>query len=47
MSFEREEGYTHHHGAENFVADVEVVVREAAALAGEDTVVGSLVGFGP
>src|SRR6201984_1050149 len=33
---EREEGSdTHHHGAENFIADIEVVVREAAALAGE------------
>src|ERR1700739_1469171 len=37
---EGEEGCdTHHHGAENFIADIEVVVCEAAALAGEDAVV--------
>src|SRR4029077_8936699 len=43
---EWEEGCdTHHHGAENFIADVEVVVREAAALAGEMRWFGSLVGY--
>ena len=36
---------THHHGAENFIADIEVVVREAAALAGEDAVVWILGGI--
>jgi hypothetical protein len=34
----------HHHGAENFIADVEVVVREAAALVGKDAVVRVLGG---
>src|SRR6201981_1636118 len=37
---EREErGDPHHHWAQGFVAEVEVVVREAAALAGEDAVI--------
>jgi hypothetical protein len=37
---EGEEGSdAHHHGAENFIEDIEVVVREAASLAGEDAVV--------
>ena len=31
-------GHTHHHGAKSFIADVEIVVGEAAALAGEDAV---------
>jgi hypothetical protein len=34
--------HTHHHGAEDFVADVEVVVREAALLVGQDAVIGIL-----
>src|SRR6476659_602084 len=43
---EGEEGCdTHHHGAENFIADIEVVVCEAAALAGEDAVVWILGGI--
>src|SRR6202048_1627053 len=37
---EREErGHAHHHRAQGFVAEVEVVVCEAAALAGEDPVI--------
>jgi hypothetical protein len=37
---EREErGHPHHHRAQGFIAEVEVVVREAAALAGEDPVI--------
>ena len=37
---EREErGHPHHHRAQGLVAEVEVVVREAAALAGEDPVI--------
>src|SRR6202049_3450311 len=39
-----EGGHTHHHGAENFIADVEVVVREATALVGKDAVVRGLGG---
>src|SRR6476659_5151199 len=43
---EGEEGCdTHHHGAENFISDIEVVVCEAAALAGEDAVVWILGGI--
>src|ERR1700739_1199571 len=43
---EGEEGSdAHHHGAENFIADIEVVMREAAALAGEDAVVWILGGI--
>ena len=38
----KEAGHAHDHGAENFVADVEVVVREAAALVRQDAVVGIL-----
>src|SRR5437899_3872937 len=34
-----ERGHPHHHGAENFIADVEVIVGEAAALVGEDAIV--------
>src|ERR1700730_13089784 len=42
---EREErGHPHHHWAQGFVAEVEVVVREAAALAGEDPVIWILGG---
>ena len=42
---EREErGHPHHHRAQGFVAEVEVVVREAAALAGEDPVIWILGG---
>ena len=33
-----ERGHAHHHGAEHLIADVEVVVREAAALVGENAV---------
>ena len=40
-----EGGHTHHHGAENFIADVEVIVREAAALVGKDAVVRVLGGI--
>ena len=40
-----ERGHTHHHGAKSFIADVEVVVGEAAALAGEDAVVRVLGGI--
>ena len=40
-----ERGHTHHHGAENFIADVEVVVGEAAALVGEDAVMRVLGGI--
>src|SRR6266478_5314976 len=44
-SLEREErGDPHHHRAQGFVAQVEVVVREAAALASEDPVVWILGG---
>src|SRR5580698_9226435 len=39
-----EGGHTHHQGAENFIADVEVVVGEAAALVGKDAVVRVLGG---
>src|SRR6267378_1498188 len=35
----KERGDPHHHRAQGFVAEVEVVVREAAALAGEDAVI--------
>src|SRR6201997_239121 len=42
---EREErGHPHHHRAQGFVAEVEVVVCEAAALAGEDPVIWILGG---
>ena len=42
---EREErGDPHHHRAQGFIAEVEVVVREAAALAGEDAVIRILGG---
>ena len=42
---EREErGHPHHHRAQGLVAKVEVVVREAAALAGEDPVIWILAG---
>jgi hypothetical protein len=34
-----ERGHPHHHGAENFIADVEVIVGEAAALVGQDAIV--------
>ena len=37
-------GHPHHHRAQGFVAEVEVVVREAAALAGEDPVIWILGG---
>src|SRR5437870_13172581 len=40
----KERGDPHHHRAQGFVAEVEVVVREAAALAGEDTVIWILGG---
>jgi hypothetical protein len=36
--------WPHHHGAENFIADVEVIVREAAALVGKDAVMRVLGG---
>src|SRR5258705_1942439 len=43
---EREErGHPHHHRAQGFVAEVEVVVREAAALAGENPVIWILGGI--
>ena len=35
-------GDPHHHRAEGFVADVEIVVGEAAALASKDTIIGIL-----
>ena len=42
---EREErGHPHHHRAEDFIAKIEIVVREAAALAGEDPVMRILGG---
>jgi len=40
-----ERGHPHHHGAENVIADVEVVMCEAAALAGDDAVVRVLAGI--
>src|SRR5882762_10411416 len=40
----KERGGPHHHRAQGFVAEVEVVVREAAALAGEDAVIWILGG---
>src|SRR4249919_1189233 len=40
-----ERGHPHHHRTENLVADVEVVVGEAATLAGEDAVVRVLGGI--
>src|ERR1700741_4959011 len=43
---EREKrGHPHHHRAQGFVAKVEVVVGEAAALAGEDPVIRILGGI--
>jgi len=42
---EREErGHPHHHRAEDLIADVEIVVGEAAALVGKDPVIGILGG---
>ena len=38
----KERGHTHHHRAQRWVANVEVVVREAAALRREDPVIGVL-----
>src|SRR4249919_1654110 len=40
-----ERGHTHDHGAKSLIADVEIVVGEAAALAGEDAVVRVLGGI--
>jgi hypothetical protein len=40
-----EGGHTHHYGAENFIADVEVIMREAAPLARKDAVVRVLGGI--
>ena len=40
-----ERGHTHHHRTENLIADVEVVVGVAAALAGEDAVMRVLGGI--
>src|ERR1700750_3355943 len=40
-----ERGHTHHHGAKSFIADVEVVVGEAATLACKDAVVRVLGGI--
>src|SRR3984893_2484832 len=37
--------HTHDNGTENFIADVEVIVREAAPLASQDAVVGILGGI--
>src|SRR6202022_1538712 len=37
-------GDPHHHRAEGFVTDVEIVVGEAAALAGKDAIIGILSG---
>jgi hypothetical protein len=43
---EREErGHPHHHRTQHFVVDVEVIMGEAAALVGEDTVVRVLRGI--
>ena len=43
---EREErGHPHHHRAQSFVANIEIVVREAAALGGEDPVMRVLGGI--
>jgi hypothetical protein len=43
---EREErGHPHHHRSQGFVAEVEVVVREAVALAGKDPVTRILAGI--
>jgi hypothetical protein len=40
---ERKEGcHPHDHGTQDFIADVEVVVGEAALLAGQDAVIGIL-----
>ena len=36
----QERGDPHHHRAEGLVADVEIVVGEAVALAGKDTIIG-------
>jgi hypothetical protein len=41
----KERGHPHHHRAQSFVADVEIVVREAAALGGEDPVMRVLGGI--
>src|SRR5215471_8676718 len=38
----KERRHPHDHGPEHFVADVEIVVSEAALLAGQDTVIGIL-----
>ncbi len=39
---EREErGHPHHYRAEDFIADIEIVVGEAAALAGKDPVISA------
>ena len=38
----QERGDPHHHRAQGFVADVEIVVGEAAAVAGKDAVIGIL-----
>src|SRR5271165_1121058 len=38
----QERGDAHHHRAEGFVTDVEIVVGEAAALAGKDAIIGIL-----
>ena len=40
----KERGHPHHHRPQNFIADVEVVMGEAAALVGEDAVVRVLGG---
>ena len=40
-----ERGHPHHHRAQSFVAEVEVVVREAAALAGEDPVIWRILRY--
>src|SRR5262245_6766746 len=40
-----ERGHTHYHGAKSFIADVEVVVGEAATLACKDAVVRVLGGI--
>src|ERR1019366_5762509 len=40
----KERGHAYHHRPQRFVADVEVIVRETAALAGQDAVVGIVGG---
>jgi hypothetical protein len=40
-----EAGHAHDDRSQNLVADVEVVMREAAALVGEDAIVGVWVGY--